>query len=539
MSAILITKEQIDLKTNSAAREVIVYTNRAEVKRSLTCKLAAGENNVSFRNLGKGIDEDSIKAAVNVSGARITAIFLEQNQLYFFRETEHEKLYHEILATLKDCARVLDEKSLCALENKLLTELREYIREILNPILLKQDVALVKLNEALAFLNELTCHNHDEIIEKNEQYRHLAEKLTLLKEQLTKVRSLDARQQNNIIVTILADATAETEVSLSYTLSTATWRTAYDAELTRETATVRLACYGEILQKSGEDWTNVKLILSTAAGERSIELPQIFPVYLSGYKQKREKTVIQEDREIKEELPVGAMTGTEPEPADEAPLPDAQPRAATKTAAKGTAYTFDIQRPATIPPDGHWHKVLINQQEIPAQVSYETIPEIMEYVYLRASLVNSLGLPLLPGRLAIYRNKSYIGQSTMKYTAPDGPLAISFGIDNDLRVKRIVYRNTQRPATLLNNKNVYEKEIRFILYNYKTQPEKILLKEGIYVSEIKDISIDLLDETTSGYTTDKEGVVQWTVDLPVDPFRHTELKLCYKINAPKSFNLEF
>jgi uncharacterized protein (TIGR02231 family) len=565
MSSILITKENIDLKPNSRVREVTIYTDRAEVKRFITYKLAAGENTITFGNLGNDIEEDSIKATLKVAleakliapqdkpGARITATFLEQHHLYFFREAEHEQLYHDIIASLKESARLLDEKSLYALENRLINELREYLKMILNPILLKQDISIVKLNEALQFLDELATNNYSQIIERSEQYRRLTEKLDLLRDRLTRVRELDTRLQNNILVTVTADASIEVEVGVSYTLLSATWKTAYDAELDREQSVVRFSYYGEIRQHSGEDWQDVKLFLSTAAAARSMDLPQLYPVYLSGFRRKRDKTVIREDRVIKEAIDdLQPEPEEHPEPSGAGPSDDAQLPSEgapsdsstcepvdfmTKAASTGTAYTFEILRPATIPPDGHWHKVLIMYKELEAEASYETVPELLEYVYLRAALINTLGLPFLPGRVAIYRNKSYIGRSVIKYVAEGGPFTLSFGIDNDLRVKRILYNQTHKPATLLNNKNSYKKEIRFILYNYKSNPEKVLLKEGIFVSEIKDITIDILEETSPGYKLDKEGVVQWMVELQPDPFQHKEIKFSYNLSAPKSFDL--
>jgi uncharacterized protein (TIGR02231 family) len=181
---------------------------------------------------------------------------------------------------------------------------------------------------------------------------------------------------------------------------------------------------------------------------------------------------------------------------------------------------------------------LIVKALLPGSLFYETIPQLAEFVYLKAKLENTLAFPLLPGSVLVFRNESYMGKSAIKYTAPGEPFCLSFGIDDDLKVRRIEHANITRPAKGLSNKNTREWEYHYILYNYKKIPERVSLCEGIYVSELKEVNVTICDDTTEGYSVDPDGILSWESGLSPDPFDHKKYILRYTITAPKDFNLD-
>ena len=161
----------------------------------------------------------------------------------------------------------------------------------------------------------------------------------------------------------------------------------------------------------------------------------------------------------------------------------------------------------------------------------------MEYVYLKAELSNNTGLPLLAGKNSIFRNGSFIGKGRLKYIASDEKFSISFGIDEDVRIKRIIMKDNYIPASGLNLKNKYNKELNFILNNYKKEKVKVKLKEGIFVSEINEVKIKINKDTTSGYKIDSDGIIEWMIELEPDPLIYKKIILDYQIESSKSFDL--
>jgi uncharacterized protein (TIGR02231 family) len=542
MASMIIKKNEIDLSLNSSVSEVTIFSDRALVTRAQRARCMKGENKISFSNLGSGIDEQSIKASVASDHVHITSTSLERNHLFFFREEEDESTYRRILEVLTRMCRITDDSSIYALENRMLADLHEYIRNLLNPLILAQENSIPKFKEALDFCESLLNKNAGSLIDSKTEMMRLIEEYDILKTELGRIRNLDKKEQNNIAIMVSADDETDADVELTYTIGGASWKTSYDAKADTRAKSVELSCYGEIMQATGEIWEKTKIILSTSVSETSARIPEIYPAYMGGNLQKRKKDIVIDETEIKDLREEGAF----PEGENAAPPEDAGVEAADaalaegriQTAKKGVAYTFTIAGKLDIPPDGRWHKGLIMRSTVPAQLFYDTVPRLKEFVYLRADLKNTLSIPLLPGSILVYRNGSYMGRSALKYVAPDEPFYLSFGIDDDLRIKRIEYRNTLIPAHGLTNRNVKEWEYHYILYNYKQNKERVKIREAIYVSSIKEIEVSLSKETTDGYVMDKEGVVSWDIELPHDPFDHKKLVLRYSLSAPKDFNIE-
>ncbi|MBN1697597.1 MAG: mucoidy inhibitor MuiA family protein [Spirochaetales bacterium] len=532
MATVIIKKDDIELEANSRATEVVVYSDKAEVKRMQKANLKRGETRIVFSNLGAGIDGQSIKSTCAAGNVKILSTTLAVNNLYFFRQKEDENVYNRICSCLKDIIALTDEKIIYALENHTTTDLREYIKSLLNDIILTQENSIPKLNAALDFLEHTFRENTLLIIETNEKLKHLHEQRALLEERLAKIRALDKKVQYNIEVSVHAEEACSAEVEVSYILPGVSWKTSYDAKLINPDNEIELSCFGEIRQQTGEVWKDVRVILSTAAADVQMEIPKIYPVYMSGYEEKRRKALVVETeafRDLEEE-----SGGDEVE---ETPSDEGGGESRVEVSKRGISYTFVVKNPCDIPSDDRWHRFLIITSKSEPEFSYETVPELMEYVYLKATLTNDTGLPMLPGKIAVYRNESYMGSARMKYVAPEEVFHLSFGIDEDVKVRRIRHKATEREAKGLSLKHVMEWEYHFILYNYKKETQKVRLKEGVYVSELKEVNIRILDDTSPGYTMNREGIVCWDTELSPDPFQHKKLVLHYTLTAPKSFQL--
>jgi uncharacterized protein (TIGR02231 family) len=537
MANIIVKKDDIDLTVNSRAKEVIIYSDKAEVKRVQNVKLEKGETTIVFSNLGAGIDEQSIKSSCAASNVKILSTTLNINNLYFFRQEENEKVYNQICDCLRDIIGSLDEKTIYALENYNTTDLRDYIKKLLNDIILTQENSITKLNEALAFLEKKYNENTLLIIAANEKLRTLHEKRALLEEKLDAIRALDKKVQNNIEVTLYAEKPCTPEVEVSYILPGISWRPSYDAKLSREKKELELSYYGEISQRTGENWEGVSVVLSTSEAEVLVEIPKLYPVYISGYEEKRKRQLIVEKRisrelkgEVEEEL-------EEEEPVKETLPAGPQEDRRIEVIKKGVSHTFTVAAACDIPSDGRWHRFLILKTGFECHLCYETIPELMEYIYLKATQKNETGLPFLPGKIAIFRNESYMGTSHMNYTARGEEFHLSFGIDEDVKVRRIQHTAAAKEARGLSTKHVMEWEYHFILYNYKKEVQNVILKEGVYVSELKEVTVKILKDTSPDYTINNDGIVSWDVELPPDPFQHKKFVLHYTLTAPKSFDL--
>ncbi|MCX7023009.1 MAG: mucoidy inhibitor MuiA family protein [Spirochaetes bacterium] len=541
MTNVLVTDPVQAASCNSKVVSVTVFADRALVTRSRRAELVPGENRVCFTELGTGIVEESIKAGIRSEGVTLAAAGLERETLWFYRENEHKAVWEEARSAVASLAELLDAKAVFSLESSLVAELADYLRQSLNAILLERDSSVARLREALAFVEGRERTTTGKLLELNRKYSEGEKALVRLREALRKIDNLDRKERCSIVLTIEAAAALEIDVEVSYIVPNASWRPVYDSFLDTETGKLGFKYFGAVRQATGEAWEDAAILLSTAAVQLSPEIPLVYPVYLSSTAQKRTKTIVVEGKDIQD---LDASLPSEPEAVEPGALggeSDAgeEPVSGGEGAARkeSVSTVFTVGEKATIPSDGSWHKVVILEREFPAETAYETVPELMEFVYLKASFANSTGLPFLAGSNSLYRNGSYVGRSPLAYAAPGERVNLSFGIDDDLRIRRIVLEDLYRPALGLIGKNSYGRTVKFALSNFKGREAKVLVREAVYLSELKEVSVRIDESSSPGWERDKEGIVSWTVAVKPDPVVPETRVLRYLVESGKSFDL--
>ncbi len=527
--AILFERADLDQRPNSRLRQVTVYQGRAQAFRVMKAGLKPGVQSVVFTSLGRDIEEGGIKASVADPRARVASVALERKDLYFFNKAENEKTYAEVVEALKELIRLRDHTTILAVEAELIADLRVYLEGALNDVLLEQGVAVTRLREALDYLGDLLNRNRDDALGTEAELSRASELYARLSAALEKIRCWDLKVTHAIRLEIESGAEMETEVEVSYALAGASWKPSYDAALLENGASLVLSAFAEISQASGEDWESAVVVLSSSETETGIEIPALHPLGLTGWAEKTSTDVVAAEEDISD---LGPDQGE-----GQAPPPPVSGEAAV--ARKGTAYAFTLPRPETIPADGQAHRLLIRRDTVAPSVSYETAPALMEYVYLKASFANPAQAPLLPGPVMVYRNGSYIGRTRLGWISAGEQCELSFGIDLDIKVKRIALKEGYVPAKgggLLRQRREYA--YRYILGHFKDRPVTVVLKESIPVSEVEKIKVSIDDGTTPGCVLDKEGIARFQAEIPPGKNARVQLVLNYSVEAPKSINLE-
>jgi uncharacterized protein (TIGR02231 family) len=73
-------------------------------------------------------------------------------------------------------------------------------------------------------------------------------------------------------------------------------------------------------------------------------------------------------------------------------------------------------------------------------------PALDATAFLEAGFKHGEDAPLLPGRVAIYRDGIFVGRGQMPLTAKEQPVRLGFGADDKVKVERIV-RARARPGS--------------------------------------------------------------------------------------------
>jgi uncharacterized protein (TIGR02231 family) len=348
--------------------------------------------------------------------------------------------------------------------------------------------------------------------------------------QLARVGGAGERAVRTAAVTIACRALPHVTATVSYVIGGAGWQPEYDVDVTPRgrgktgPAAARLTVGALIHQATGEDWTNVRVMLSTARPKLGSEAPQPAPLVVDGYEEKRDKVLVQA-QERREQLEAGTGEGKR-----------AGPQAATLDD-KGNAFVLTLPHPVTVIADGRPVWAPVDVVETQAAVKLVATPKLDEHVYQIAALKNPAAYPLLEGRVRSYRAGSYVGDSRLRHQGVGAPFEVSLGIDEELKVERKTLDDKDKSAGFLSSTKHIFRGYRTKLTNGAAGPETIELRENIPVSKVDDVKVEVLGKaTTTGYQLDAaRGFITWSVSLVRGEWRTVDL--AFAIHLPDSWQV--
>ncbi|WP_428950838.1 DUF4139 domain-containing protein [Streptomyces sp. cg35] len=325
----------------------------------------------------------------------------------------------------------------------------------------------------------------------------------------------------HVELTVRATAAGPVDLRLSHLAPCALWRPAYRAtldggELTLQTDAV-------VWQRTGEDWSGVRLTLSTARSALATAPPRLVEDRLT----LRDRSAT-ERRSVDIELREEAITDLGPTAVPGLPGVDDG----------GEVRVLHAPAPASVAGDGRAHRVPLTTSTSAAHVEHVCAPELSPLVTQVVRATNSSGHALLAGPVELVRGSGFTGRGTLDFTAPGAVHELAFGSSDTYRVIRET--DESRDTTGLTQRTVITRTVRLHLTRFSAPGEAddqvITLRERIPVSEVSDVEVRLRKEACSPApdALDAEGIARWDVSLPPDGRR--TVTLVYELTANAKVN---
>jgi uncharacterized protein (TIGR02231 family) len=325
-----------------------------------------------------------------------------------------------------------------------------------------------------------------------------------------------------IEVAVLLEATAATEAGfeLTYHVAGAFWRPLYDLVLDGEKLIV--SYLAEITQRTGEDWPETTLVLSTTRQGLSQALPELVPWYI-GRPQPPRPAAPMARSEASAAMPASAGSGMDRAFAEEGPVRAMAFAAAARPAAKvltaepgqsesGAGLVYTVARPLAVPGDGGPHKTLVAKSEADASLDYLTVPVLAPEAYLRATVTNG-PLLLLPGQARIFHGPQFVGETFLDSVAPGEEFEVQLGVDDQVKVERKLRRRTTSKAVLGSTRTI-DIAYEITVENHRDRKATVSVHDHIPVSTDGDIKVRSRETTPAPASTDDLGELTWTLTLP-------------------------
>lgn len=314
-------------------------------------------------------------------------------------------------------------------------------------------------------------------------------------------------------LTVLAEGPGEIQVRS--TIPCALWRPVHRAWL--RDGRVRWEVGGMCWNATGEDWSDVELVCSTARPSGPSDPPALTDDYVHTQPKNRETVVEAREEHIQVAREGARATASEVLGVDDG----GEPR----------VYTCPTR--VSLPSTGAPVQVHLEEWEAAATVSWVAWPEASAQAILQTLQPNTGSRPLLAGPVDLLRDHGVVGRGRVGLVPSGEPFRLGWGSHDGVRISR-KHQVTRERARLTGRVTLtFSVELRVV--HLGDEPLEIEVRERIPVSELKQVRVSDPEATPALTSIDDDGVCCWALRLA--PGDRRELALSYEVDANASVQL--
>src|SRR6266516_776763 len=350
------------------------------------------------------------------------------------------------------------------------------------------------------------------------QKREIDKQIRALERDLARLKS-GARDVRTIAVGVSAERPGELRVS--YQVNGAGWRPAYRAGLDSAGSKVSLERQGAISQTTGEDWTNVKLKLSTGQPRLSPQGAEPRPWKLSLLSPSADRLSEISSGVVAAKAPAALMRAKADEPRQETPL-EVQTTFATE---------FEVPGAVSLPSDGRRLTVSLAKLALPVKMRLRVVPRQDAQAIVTAEAERPEGV-WLAGDIQLYRDGNYVGATSWN-PQTSAALVLPFGRDSLVRVKVDRAKDRNGSGGIIGQRSEREVSDLYTLTSHHKTPVELLVLESSPVSTNDQIKVEAKFEPkpTDENWEERQGVVAWARSIA--PNQTLKFSVGYAISYPK------
>lgn len=511
-------------KVRSKISDVTVFLSGAQVTRTAAFNVPEGRSEIVLSELSTKLNDNSLNLRLDGSGLTVLGIkprvnYLDDQKL----KGEAAKLEKQLEGLSKRLREITDEQDVFSSEADMIRTNHSIggTNTALTPEQLRAmaDFMRKRMQEIKATLRKLDTEK-DDLTET--EIRTVAQ----LQSINAKLRYAHSKE---VVITLQAEKTVNVKAEFNYLISEAGWYPVYDLRAENTSSPVNLRYQAKVWQKSGFDWKDIELTLSTGnpslgAQRRKLSKRWItFKPEIQAYNNK-EKVYYDETRsaddgwgESEEELDMGFA---------EAP--------AVETDRKALAVSFKVETKYTVKSDGQEQLVQVQESKLPAEFVYIAAPTVNNDVFLLAYVTEWEKYNLISGSANVYFRGSFVGETYMDTQNTSDSLELSMGRDGRITMDRKTLEDFNS-RKMIGSNQTETKGFEITLRNNRDEEVEVLVKETIPVSTDKRIEVEI-EKDGGGEFDPGTGIITWRVKIK--PGKTASVKYSYSLKYPKGKEVE-
>jgi uncharacterized protein (TIGR02231 family) len=505
---------------SSKITQVTVYLQGAQLVHSAETQVAQGKQTVVFTGLSADMQPESVVLECSNRNVVFQSVSIRNN--YLKEQTpnamiaelqEKSALVEEKLATLRA------EKGVYAKERDMLFR-NEAIGGTAN------NVPIAEIEKAADFFRKRNNEINAFLLKADAEERKLIKESAGYTAQLLEMNAKENPPTSEVTVVLDAKTRGEAIFTLKYLVRNAGWAPKYDVRAENAIDPVKLDYHANVFNKSGLDWTEVLMILSTSEPLQGAEKPRLetwdvaeSTQRIAGVQKNLESVMIMDMKSNRSDYLKKEDRGGEV--------------AFQQVAVQELSAEFEIELPYTILSDGKPYVVDVTSYSLPATYMHYAVPKQDADAFLMAKVVGWNTLNLVSGKASVYFAGAYLGQSFINTASVDDTLSLSLGRDKRVALARKKQSELSKRQMLGNN----EKETFYFETTVRNNRDKeinVLLEDQLPISSDGQIEVAMLE--ISGAVLEKNtGKLSWNMKLASGESK--TVTLGYSIKTPKSMQV--
>ncbi len=505
---------------NTTVKDIVIYRSQAMVTRTVEFNHKAGETIYII----EGLSSKLIANSIEVRGKGDYVILSVSTQLNYLEPTPKSRQQIQLEDSLEMFKKDQDQ-----LANRKAAYNDEVALLQANKNIGGANVG-IKTEELIKMADLFRTRLFDlkeKITDINNKEKKLNERVKQINNQLKEIKKVD-QPTSRIFVTTIAKGAGRGQFEINYLVNNAGWEPLYNLRSAGTTSKITLEMRAQVYQQTGEKWDKINLKLSTGQPSLGAIKPVLNPWYISFSRpmprvhtlKSMEITTSGKKRENDEMM----------QDASAYQLSTAESSGSYTVATDQTLQTeFEVKLPYSIPSDGNKYTIDLQTNDLPASYTYSAVPKLDKDAFLTAAITGWEDMNLVAGKMSIFFEGSFVGESFIDPASVLDTLNVSLGRDKRIVIKRTLLREKSGNQFLGGNR-VVDRKYEIVIKNTRKEKIELVLEDQIPVSRVKEIEIKDTD-LNGGELNADTGIVTWKLNInPGDTEKKT---LGFAVKYPK------
>eukprot|EP00759_Apiculatamorpha_spiralis_P048016 PhF_6_TR43398/c0_g1_i2/m.66635 len=528
------------ISASSKVSSVTVFPQRAQILRTSSLSIQAGDNTVEFPDLPTTMDRASLQ--VSCSKSTVDGIILKGVNFAQIRTTvdnnDRRKALEAELAELRLKEQELQDRiaairvhqtNVLSLFEKTATATKSDPHGVYDP---------VAWDKSVQYQKEGIKKSRAELREVERQLRPLQASIATAQVTLNTIAAVEHKSKEVVRVFLSSpNGSGAIVLNITYVVPQASWTASYDVRVDSATEKTTLVYQAIVKQWTHEDWVDIPVELSTAQAHLSGTQPELQPRRLqiqpkiSRSRRSYSKKFSYSQKECVEDLAKFSYQeecddmdfAFEDRCAEPMMIPVAT------VSEKATSFSFVVPGIHTILCNSQPKRLSVQQGDLQGDFSYVTVPKVMPQAYLQVNAINTLGCPMLTGEIHVFLDNNYVTTSSTQGVPMGEEFSVWLGVDDGIVVKhKLIRRNVTEHGSSISfggKKKRITYEYLMSIKNTKAKTEEVTIVDQVPLSSDGDIAVNLIEpvapplaketdtvrfnpETGLEYT-ETEGLLKW------------------------------